>query len=182
MIGPIANKVPKIDEKAHVFEQAVVVGLVEMKEFSSVWYNATVRGDQQITIGRYTNIQDNVCIHGESYECHIGDFVTVGHSAILHCCTIEDNCLIGMGATVLDQCVVGTGSIIAAGALVTKGTIIPPHSLVMGAPAKVVKTIGEEEFQKIRNQAVRYKTMWTKEYGLLPDCGGEEYYQDRIFA
>lgn len=182
MIQRIMDKVPKVDEKAHVFEQAAVVGDVELGEFSSVWFHATIRGDRKITIGRYTNIQDNACIHGESYECHVGNFVTVGHSAILHCCTIEDNCLIGMGASVLDQCVIGTGSIVAAGALVTKGTIVPPHSLVMGSPARVVKTLDESMAEKIHFQAVRYKTLWTKEYGLLPDCDGEDYEKDRIFS
>ena len=182
MVGTIAGKAPKVDARAYVFETAAVVGDVELKEFASVWYNATVRGDKPITIGSYTNIQDNACIHGESYECHIGDFVTVGHAAILHCCTIENHCLIGMGATVLDQCVVGEGSIVAAGALVTKGTKIPPRSLVVGSPAKVVRTLDEESFEKIHRQAVRYKTLWTKDYGLLPNCGGEEYDKDRIFS
>lgn len=182
MIETIAGKIPKVDKKAYVFRTAAVVGNVEMKEFSSVWYNATVRGDKLITIGRYTNIQDNTCIHGESYECHIGDYVTVGHGAILHCCTIQDHCLIGMGATILDQSIIGTGSIVAAGSLVTKGTTIPPHSLVMGAPAIVIRTLDEASMEKIHNQAVRYKTLWTKEYGLLPDCGGEDYTKNRIFS
>ncbi len=182
MVGTIAGKTPRIDAKTYVFEPSAVVGNVEVLEFSSVWYNVTIRGDKLITIGRYTNIQDNTCIHGESYECHIGDYVTVGHGAILHCCTIEDHCLIGMGATVLDQCIIGRGSIVAAGALVTKCTIIPPHSLVVGSPARVVRTLDEATMQKIHNQAVRYKTLWTREYGLLPDCGGEEYDKDRIFS
>ncbi|MDD7381116.1 MAG: gamma carbonic anhydrase family protein [Succiniclasticum sp.] len=182
MIETIAGKTPTIDKKAYVFKNAVIAGNVQLKEYSSVWYNATIRGDKQITIGRYTNIQDNACIHGESYNCQIGDYVTVGHSAIIHCCTIEDHCLIGMGATILDQCIIGFGSIVAAGSLVTKKTIIPPHSLVMGAPAKVVRSLDDTSIEKIHNQAVRYKTLWTKEYGLLPDCGGEDFSKDQIFS
>ena len=182
MVEKIAGKSPVIDNNACIFKTATVVGKVEMKEFSSVWYNATIRGDKLVSIGRYTNIQDNTCIHAESYECHIGDYVTVGHGAILHCCTIENHCLIGMGATILDQSVIGEGSIVAAGSLVTKGSIVPPHSLVMGSPAKVIRVLNETDMEKIHRQAVRYKTLWTKEYGLLPDCGGEEYTEDRIFS
>ncbi|WP_299144673.1 gamma carbonic anhydrase family protein [uncultured Dialister sp.] len=182
MIAGNGKSQPSIHPKAHVFEDADVIGNVTVGEFSSIWYHATVRGDKAITIGSYTNVQDNTMIHGESYECHIGNFVTIGHSAILHCCTVEDNCLIGMGACVLDTAVIGEGSIVAAGALVVKGTVVPPHSLVMGRPAKVVKQLDENTVRKIHLQALRYKTLWTEDYGLLPDADGERYDKDRIFS
>lgn len=182
MITGYGKNHPSIHRKAHVFESADVIGNVEIDEYASVWYHATLRGDKAITIGRYTNVQDNTVIHGESYECHIGDFVTIGHSALLHCCTVENDCLIGMGATILDKAVIGEGSIVAAGSLVVKGTVIPPHSLVMGRPAKAVKTLDEETVHKIHLQAVRYKTLWTEDYGLLPQDDGERYDKDRIFS
>ena len=122
---------PKIDKKAHAFESADLIGKVEMKEYSSAWFNVTIRGDvNRIEVGRYSNIQDNCCLHvADDYACIVGDFVTVGHGAILHACTVEDHCLIGMHATVLDGSVIGHGSIVAAGAVVTKGTKVPPFSL-----------------------------------------------------
>lgn len=182
MITGYGKKQPSIHRKAHVFETADVIGNVKIGEYASIWYHATLRGDRAITIGDYTNVQDNTVIHGESYECTIGSFVTIGHSALLHCCTVEDNCLIGMGACILDKAVIGEGSIVAAGSLVVKGTVIPPHSLVMGRPAKAVKTLDEETVKKIHLQAVRYKTLWTEEYGILPRADGERYDKDRIFS
>lgn len=176
MIYTLAGKIPDVDPKAYVFEGAVVAGKVVLKEYSSVWFNVTVRGDKLIEIGRYTNIQDNSCIHAENYECKVGDYVTVGHGAILHCCEVQDHCLIGIGATVLDGAIIGRGSIVAAGALVTKDAKIPPNSLVAGVPAKVLKTLDEKTMlTRIHNQAVKYKTLWTQEYNLLPNCDGEVY-------
>ncbi len=180
MLRSIGGKTPRVDRKAHVFDSAAVIGNVVLGEYSSVWYNATLRGDKLITVGKYTNIQDNACLHGESSECHIGDYVTVGHGAIIHCCTVEDHCLIGMGAIILDEAVIGSGSIIGAGTLVPKGMKIPPASLVLGSPAKVVKTLAETAKEKIHRQAVRYKTLWTKDYGLFPDADGETYEGDKI--
>ena len=182
MIFKFEGKQPKIDEKAYSFTTSTVIGMVEMKEYSSVWPNVTVRGDvNRIEIGRYTNIQDNAVLHvADKYACVVGDFVTVGHSALLHACTVEDHCLIGMHATVLDGAVVGRGSIVAAGAVVTKGTIIPPFSLVAGIPAKVIKTLDESNLDNIHAQAVKYKDLWTRRYGLLPDGGGETYNGEQI--
>ena len=153
-----------------------------MKEYSSVWPNVTVRGDvNRIEIGRYSNVQDNSVLHvADKYACIVGDFVTVGHSALLHACTVEDHCLIGMHATVLDGAVIGRGSIVAAGAVVTKGTIVPPFSLVAGIPAKVIKTLDESNLDNIHAQAVKYKDLWTRRYGLLPDGGGETYNGEKI--
>ena len=182
MIFKFEGKQPKIDEKAYAFTASTVIGMVEMKEYSSVWPNVTVRGDvNRIEIGRYTNVQDNSVLHvADKYACIVGDFVTVGHSALLHACTVEDHCLIGMHATVLDGAVIGRGSIVAAGAVVTKGTIVPPFSLVAGIPAKVIKTLDESNLDNIHAQAVKYKDLWTRRYGLLPDGGGETYNGEKI--
>ena len=172
---------PTLDAKSFVAETASVIGKVEMKEFSSVWFGVVARGDvNRIEIGRYSNVQDNSVVHvSDSHAAIIGDFVTVGHNATIHACTIEDHVLIGMGATVLDGAVIGRGCIVAAGAVVSKGTIVPPYSLVAGVPAKVVKTIGDD-LSQIHAQAVKYKTLWTVRYGILPDAGGETYGGEKI--
>jgi len=177
MIRFFEGEHPEIDKEAWVAEGAAVIGKVKMKRFSSIWYNTTVRGDiNRIEIGEYSNIQDNCCIHvADDFACIVGDYVTVGHSATLHACTVEDNCLIGMGATVLDGAVIGTRSIIGAGCLVTKNMIIPPNSLVMGIPGKVVKTLSQESVNDIYAQALKYKTLWTERYCLLPNNDGERY-------
>ncbi|MFI3242616.1 MAG: gamma carbonic anhydrase family protein, partial [Akkermansia sp.] len=134
---------PSVDSTSFVAASADLIGAVTAAEDSSIWYNTTLRGDiNSISIGKGSNLQDNSCMHvADDYGCHLGDYVTIGHCVCLHACTIEDKCLIGMGATVLDGAVIGHGSIVGANALVTKGTIIPPHSLVLGSPAKVVKTV-----------------------------------------
>ena len=176
------GKYPVIDPKAYAFSTAALLGDVELKEYASVWPNVTIRGDvNKIVVGRYSNIQDNSCLHvADDYACIVGDYVTVGHSVTLHACTVEDHCLIGMGATVLDGAVIGRGSIVGAGALVTKGTIVPPNSLVLGSPAKVVKTMSEDGIKAIHAQAVKYKSEWAEKYGLGPDVGGEVYDGARI--
>ncbi|MDO5714747.1 MAG: gamma carbonic anhydrase family protein [Tissierellia bacterium] len=172
---------PSFHENSFVASGAEIKGDVRMEEFSSVWHNVSARGDVNfISIGKYTNVQDNSVLHvSDDYSCVIGDYVTIGHGAIIHACTIEDHCLIGMGAIVLDGAVIGRGSIVAAGSVVTKGTIIPPHSLVIGTPGKVVKSI-EEEMEHIHAQAVKYKTLWTEGYGILPNAGGEVYHGEEI--
>ncbi|WP_298705699.1 gamma carbonic anhydrase family protein [uncultured Veillonella sp.] len=170
------GKYPKLDEKSHVMPSAQLIGDVELKEFASVWFNVTARADiNKIVIGRYTNVQDNAVLHVDSdTPCILGDFVTVGHTAIVHASTIEDNVLIGMGSVVLSGCHIGTGSIIAAGAVVLENTTIPPYSLVVGCPAKVIRT-DESQLERIHNQALKYKQLWTERYGFLPNCGGEGY-------
>lgn len=172
---------PALDPKTFIAEGARVIGKVTMKEFSSVWFNTVVRGDvNRIEIGRYSNVQDNSVVHvADKYPTLIGDFVTVGHNAVLHGCTVEDHCLIGMGAIVLNGAVVGKGSIVAAGALVKENQVIPPHSLVVGVPGKIVKTV-PEDWDHIHAQAVKYKTLWTERYNLMPDAGGERYHGEKI--
>jgi carbonic anhydrase/acetyltransferase-like protein (isoleucine patch superfamily) len=149
---------PQIDPSAYVAAQAVVIGDVRLAAHSSVWPTAVLRGDINfIAIGEGSNIQDGCIVHlAEDLPVIVGKLVTVGHRAILHACTVEDECLIGMGATILDGAVIGKGSIIGAHALVTKGTRIPPGSLVMGTPAKVVRALHPEEIADIRHWADHY--------------------------
>jgi gamma-carbonic anhydrase len=158
------NFAPQIHESSFVASSADLIGRVTLHELSSVWYNATLRGDiNEIVIGPRSNVQDNAVIHlSDHFGCHVGELVTIGHSAILHACTIKDEVLVGMGAIVLDGAVIGERSIIGAGALVTGGTIIPPGSLVLGSPAKVVKTLSLEEQGKIKDWALKYVTQSRK--------------------
>ncbi|MFD2257046.1 gamma carbonic anhydrase family protein [Luteolibacter algae] len=152
------NYSPEIHPTAFLAKSADIIGRVKIEEQASIWYNSTLRGDiNEISVGAQSNIQDNVVVHlSDDYGCHIGRLVTVGHSAILHACTIEDEVLIGMGAIVLDGAVIGSRSIVGAGSLVTGGTIIPPGSLVFGSPAKVVRQLSEEEQENVRSWAVKY--------------------------
>jgi carbonic anhydrase/acetyltransferase-like protein (isoleucine patch superfamily) len=124
---------------------ATVLGDVTIGEGASIWYGCVVRGDtDKIRIGAETNIQDLTMVHvDEGVPCTIGARVGVGHRAILHGCTVEDECLIGMGAVVLNRAVIGTGSVVAAGAVVPEGMIVPPGSLVMGVPGRVVRKVDE---------------------------------------
>ena len=149
---------PQIDPTAYVASQAVVIGDVRLAARSSVWPMAVLRGDINfIEIGEGSNIQDGSIVHlADDLPTRVGKLVTVGHRAILHACTVEDECLIGMGATILDGAVIGRGSIIGAHALVTKDTRIPPGSLVMGTPAKVARALSPEEIAEIRTWADHY--------------------------
>lgn len=160
---------PKIDPTVFVAENAVIIGDVEIGKDSSIWYNVVIRGDvNYIRIGERTNIQDGTIIHVDhkKYPTVIGNNVTVGHKVMLHACTVEDNCLIGMSATVMDGVVVGRQSIIAAGALVTPGKIIEPQSLWAGVPAKFVRKLTEEELSWLEKSAenyVKYKNAYLEE-------------------
>ena len=149
---------PRIDPTAYVAAQAVVIGDVRLAAHSSVWPTSVLRGDINfIEIGEGSNIQDGSIVHlADDLPVRVGKLVTVGHRAILHACTVEDECLIGMGATILDGAVIGRGSIIGAHALVTRDTRIPPGSLVMGMPAKVVRALSPEEIAEIRTWADHY--------------------------
>jgi carbonic anhydrase/acetyltransferase-like protein (isoleucine patch superfamily) len=176
MIKEFEGTLPIVNEKTYIAEGAVLVGNVIMEEFSSVWHNAVIRADlTTIKIGRYSNVQDNAVIHVEDdNETVLGDYVTVGHGAILHGCKIEDHCLLGMGSIVLNGAVIGRGSIIGAGTLVKENAVIPPFSLVVGVPGKIIKQLPENT-DRIHAQAVKYKTLWSKRYGVMPDIGGEVY-------
>lgn len=150
---------PIYDDSNYIAPSADVIGDVVLGPYTSVWFNTTIRGDiNTIRIGRECNVQDNSVIHvtGETGPVVVGDRVTIGHSAIVHGCTIEDNVLIGMGSTILDNAVIGEGSIVGANALVTSRTQIPPGSLVLGSPAKVVRKLTEEEITSIGYFADNY--------------------------
>lgn len=157
-------------------ESAQVIGDVEIGADSSVWLNAVLRGDvNRIRVGDRTNIQDASVLHGMrgTHATLIGDEVTVGHGAILHGCTVEDRCLVGMGAIVLNGAVVGAGSIVAAGTLVAEGSVIPPGSLVMGSPGRVRRATTAEESASIRGYADRY-VAYQREFQQPPDGTGQE--------
>lgn len=141
------GKAPVLKPGSLLAPTAVAVGDVTVEEGASLWYGAVVRGDQSsIRIGADTNLQENAVIHvSDGFLADIGERVSVGHSAVLHGCTVEDECLIGMGAILLNGCVIGRGSIVAAGALVPQGAVIPPNSLVMGSPAKLRRAVTREE-------------------------------------
>lgn len=181
VIKEFEGNFPNIHTKTYIAEGGMVIGKVRMDEFSSIWHNTVVRGDvNRIEIGRYSNVQDNSVVHvADDHPAIIGDYVTVGHRVILHGCVVEDHCLIGMGAIVLNGAVVGKGSIVAAGAVVKEGQIIPPYSLAVGVPAKVIRTL-PEKIDHIHAQALKYKTLWTERYGIIPDAGGERYNGEEI--
>ncbi len=149
---------PRLGKNVYVAKNATVVGDVTLGAHASVWYGAVLRGDiNRIVVGHHTNIQDNAVLHlADQFPCILGNWVTVGHSAIVHACKIGDEVLVGMGAVVLDGAVVGRQSLIGAKALVTQGTKIPPGSLVLGAPAKVVRKLTKEERAGLKWWAQKY--------------------------
>jgi carbonic anhydrase/acetyltransferase-like protein (isoleucine patch superfamily) len=159
MIRAHRGVVPKIAASAYIDQSAQVIGDVVVGERSSIWPNVTVRGDVNwIRIGEETSIQDNSVLHCDAglFPLQIGSRVTVGHLAMLHGCTVEDECLIGIGAIVLNGAKIGSGSVIAAGAVVPEGMQVPPQSLVMGVPAKVKRPVTPEEQERFRQNAKRY--------------------------
>jgi carbonic anhydrase/acetyltransferase-like protein (isoleucine patch superfamily) len=139
---------PRIAEDVFIAPGACVIGDVVIGESSSIWFNTVVRGDvHYIHIGSFTSVQDNSVLHptGRLFPMNIGDRVLIGHSAVLHGCTVEDECYIGIGSIILDGCKIGKGSVIAAGALLTPGMEVPPESVVMGTPARIKKKTGDNE-------------------------------------
>lgn len=165
MIKPFLGTTPQYDNSNYIAETAVVIGDVTLGAQASIWHHCTVRGDVNwIRIGKASNVQDNTVVHVThgSAPTDIGAYVTIGHGAIIHGCTIDDTVLIGMGATVMDHAHIGTHSIVGAGALVTKDTTVPPRSLVLGQPATVVRELTDEEVDTIRpyaNNYVRYSAI-----------------------
>ncbi|MEV0467958.1 gamma carbonic anhydrase family protein [Nocardia tengchongensis] len=154
----LGEHAPQIDETAWIAPNATVAGRVRLEDEVSVWYSAVLRGDMdQITVGARSNIQDGCVLHADpGFPCTVGTGVSVGHNAILHGCTVGDDVLIGMGATVLNGAVIGEGSLIAANALVPEGAQIPPGSLVAGVPGKVRRELSEAERDHIRLNAAAY--------------------------
>ena len=150
---------PQLGSDVFLAETSAVIGDVVIGDESSIWYAAVVRGDvMPIRIGKRTSIQDGAVIHvtSDRFGTIVGDDCTIGHAAIIHACTVEDFCLIGMGSILLDGAHVGRGSLIGAGALVTPGTVIPPNSLVLGSPAKVKREINDKEREQILYGAKHY--------------------------
>ncbi|NOT28504.1 MAG: gamma carbonic anhydrase family protein [Acidobacteria bacterium] len=159
MLRPFRGVYPAVHDSAFVDTSAQVIGNVHMGPESSAWMNVVVRGDVNvIRIGARTNIQDLSLVHvmAETHPAIIGDNVTVGHSAVIHGCTIENRCLIGMGAILLNGCRIGTGSIVAAGTLVPENMVVPPGSMVMGVPGKVRRSLTPEEDASIQWYADNY--------------------------
>jgi carbonic anhydrase/acetyltransferase-like protein (isoleucine patch superfamily) len=166
MIRPFRGVHPQIHPSAFIEESAQIIGDVHIGEQSSVWFNAVVRGDvYYIRIGNRTNIQDGTVIHvsNGTHATILEDEVTVGHNVTLHGCYIEYGCLIGMGSIVMDDVKIGAQSIVAAGALLSPGTKVPPRSLVMGVPAKVKRTLTDEEVADLNHYWQNY-VEYTKQY------------------
>ena len=155
----LGNYVPQIAKSCWVAPNAAVIGNVIMEESCSVWFSATIRGDTQdaITIGARTNVQDNAVLHTDAnVPLTIGKDVTIGHQAMLHGCTIGDNSLIGIGATVLNKSVIGKNCIVGAHCLIPENKTIPDNSLVVGSPGRVVRQLTEEHFQALKDSADHY--------------------------
>lgn len=167
MIANVFGKKPKIPSSAWIASSADVLGDVTMGEHVSIWYQAVVRGDVHwIKIGEYTNVQDGSVLHvtNGKFPLSIGARVTIGHKALLHGCTVGDDCLIGMGAILLDGVEVGAGSVVAAGALLPPGKKYPPNSLILGAPAKAVRTLTAEEQAEMIAQGWKNYHSYVAEY------------------
>lgn len=147
-----------IHESVKIFEGAKIIGNVKIDAESSIWFNAVLRGDiEPITIGKYSNIQDNCVVHSsKNFPVNLGDYISVGHAAVLHGCEIGDNCLIGMNSTVLNGVKIGKNCIVGAGAVVTEGKKFDEGSLILGVPAKAVRKITGKEIDTINDNAVRY--------------------------
>jgi len=158
MIKEYKGKRPKIHPTAFIAETAVLIGDVIIEENASIWYGAILRGDiNSITVGKNSNVQDGSVIHvADDFPVVIGDNVTIGHNVVVHACRIEDQCLIGMGATILDGAIIEKKSIIGANALITQNKTIPSYSLVGGVPAKHLRTISEDEAQGLYEHAQKY--------------------------
>ncbi len=158
MVHRIGNKVPLVKDALFLAWNAEVAGEVALAEETSVWFSATLRGDiAGITVGRGSNVQDGATLHVDvDLPLVVGQRVTIGHHAVLHGCTVGDDCLIGMAAVVLSGATIGKESIVGAGALVTEGKSFPPRSLIIGSPAKAVRTLDDATLEKIRENGRAY--------------------------
>ena len=171
MIRSYQGRQPVVGENSYIDLSAQVIGDVEIGENSSVWMNAVLRGDvNSIRVGNNSNVQDCAVLHGQRhlYSVTVGDWVTIGHNAIVHGCVLEDTVLIGMNATVLNNAHIGEGSIIAAGAVVPEGTIVPKRTLWAGVPAKMRRELGDTDRELILTYArnyVDYTAIYLRETG-----------------
>ncbi|MFI9076392.1 gamma carbonic anhydrase family protein [Streptomyces sioyaensis] len=172
LISAVGGKEPKVDQAAFTARTSVVLGEVSMAAGSSVWYHAVLRADcGPIVLGADSNIQDNCTVHVDpGFPVTIGARVSVGHNAVLHGCTVEDDVLIGMGATVLNGAHIGAGSLVAAQALVPQGMQVPPGSLVAGVPAKVKRELTAEERELITVNATMYGELAARHREDVPDA------------
>lgn len=169
----LGDRTPKLPTEGSywVAPGAQLIGDVAIGEGVGIWFNAAVRGDNEpIRIGARTNIQDGAVLHSDyGAPLSIGDGCTIGHAAIIHGCTIGDNVLVGMGATILNKAVIGADSLVGANALVTEGKQFPPKSLIVGAPAKVVRELTDDEVAGLRRSAADYVANWRRfAEGLAP--------------
>lgn len=168
MVKAFKNFIPYTQNALFIAENASVFGNVELKFGASVWFNTVVRSEnEKIVIGENSNVQDNCTVHA-SVGCPvtIGDNVTVGHNAVVHGCTVGDNCLIGMNSTILNGAKIGKNSIVGAGALVTQNKEFPDNSLIVGIPARVVKTLDDKATQAIIKNATHYAEL-AEEYSKI---------------
>jgi carbonic anhydrase/acetyltransferase-like protein (isoleucine patch superfamily) len=159
MIRGYHGRLPQIPDSCYVDLSAQVIGDVTLGERSSVWMNAVLRGDvNSIRVGNCSNVQDCAVLHGQRnlYPVIVGDWVTIGHNATVHGCVVEDEVVIGMGATVLNNCRIGSGSMIAAGAVVPEHTVVPPRTLWAGVPAKLRRELGDKDRALILEYAQNY--------------------------
>ena len=163
-IYKLGTLTPELDPQSWVAPNAAVIGQVVMKKNASVWWNCTVRGDtDRILIGENTNIQDGSIVHtNRGIVVTLGDHVTVGHGVILHGCTIGDRCLIGMGATILNHVQIGRHCIVGAHSLLPEGKVYPERSLILGAPARVVRELSDDEVARLADSAERYVNNWKR--------------------
>ena len=164
MIYQFEDHEPSLPEEYYVADSASVIGAVTLHNQTSIWFGAVLRGDiEPIIVGERSNIQDNSVAHtSRNQPVILGDDVTVGHKVTLHGCRVGNNCLIGMGAILLDGCEIGDNCIIGAGSIIGMGKKIPPGSLAVGSPARVIRTLSEEDFDHIRGFAARYVTLQTR--------------------
>lgn len=158
---PLGDRVPHVDPSAWVADTASIVGDVTVGAGVGVFYGAVLRADlESVTVGAGSNIQDGAVLHADpGFPARLGDDVSVGHGAVLHGCTVEEGCLIGMNATVLNGAVIGAGSLVAANALVPAGSVIPPGSLVAGVPGKVRRELTDDEVERNRANAAIYRRL-----------------------
>lgn len=159
---------PTVHGSAFVAHTAVLIGQVSLGEDSSAFYGVVMRGDtNSLTVGNGSNLQDNVVLHADpGFPTSVGNGVSVGHGAVVHGCTVEDDCLIGMGATIMNGAVIGAGSLVAGGAVVLEGAVIPPGSLVAGVPAKVRRGLSDDELEGVRENARHYVELARKHKAL----------------
>ena len=164
MIYDFEGHTPKLDPNSWVASNSVIIGKVELKKDSNIWFNVTLRGDvEPITVGEGSNVQDGSVVHSDpGCPVIIGKNVTIGHLVMLHGCVIEDDCLIGIGSTILNKAKIGKNSIIGANALVTENKVIPERSLVLGSPGKIIREVTDEEIKSIKENADHYVANYKK--------------------